>query len=111
VQGIFSIFCLMILPFIPESPRWLAYKGRREEALEVVARTHANGDSSSEIVLTQYKEIIDTIDFEKNVAETLSMKQMWETKSARKRILIGTSVAVFSTLSGKYILSVYECLN
>lgn len=122
-QGLFSVLCILILPFIPESPRWLAYEDRKDEALQVVAQTYANGDASDPIVLIQFKEIVDTIgkvsvlvmceltlsakDFEKNVGETLSMKQMIRTPIARKRVIIACSVAVFSTLAGNIIASYY----
>ncbi|KAF7298823.1 Hexose transporter protein [Mycena indigotica] len=107
VQGAFSIMCILILPFIPESPRWLAYHGRTEEALKVVALTHADGDVSDPVVLTQYKEIIDTLEFEKSLPRPLSLKQMVKTPSARKRVVLCTSVAVFSTVAGNVIVSYY----
>ncbi|PQE16490.1 major facilitator superfamily domain general substrate transporter protein [Rutstroemia sp. NJR-2017a BBW] len=100
IQGVFSILCIVILPFIPESPRWLIYMDRKEEALIVVAQTYANGDTSNPVVLAQYKEIVDTIEYEKNVGETLTMKQMIKTPSARKRVSLAVSAAVFSTISG-----------
>ena len=101
VQAIFSILCLVILPFIPESPRWLAYKNRREDALAVVAQTYANGDAQNPIVLAAFKEIIDTIEYEKNVGETLSLVQMIKTPVARKRVALAVSAAVFSTIAGE----------
>ncbi|KAJ7433041.1 MFS sugar transporter-like protein [Mycena galericulata] len=107
IQGVFSIMCIIILPFIPESPRWKVYQGCPEEALKIVALTHANGDMNDPVVLTQYKEIIDTIDYEKNVAKPLSVAQMFKTPSARKRIILCTSVAVFSTVAGNVIVSYY----
>ena len=107
IQGIFSIICIVILPFIPESPRWLAFQGDRDKALAIVAQTYANGDHTNPIVLAAYKEIIDTIEYEKNVGETLSLTQMVKTPVARKRVLLAMSAAVFSVIAGNVIASYY----
>ncbi|KAF8195592.1 MFS sugar transporter-like protein [Pholiota molesta] len=107
VQGVFSILCIIIIPFIPESPRWLIYQNQHEEALEVVAYMYADGDRSNALVAAQYKEIVDTIDYEKNVGETLSMMQLIKTPSARKRVTLAVSAAVFSTIAGNVIASYY----
>ncbi|TAQ88239.1 hypothetical protein B7494_g3414 [Chlorociboria aeruginascens] len=100
VQGVFSILCIIILPFLPESPRWLIYVGRNEEALRVVAQTIANGDVNNALVLAQYKDIVDTIEREKNSEEMLTLKEMVKTPVARKRMSLAVSVAVISTISG-----------
>ncbi|KAK5119743.1 hypothetical protein LTR85_007319 [Meristemomyces frigidus] len=107
LQGLFSIITILLLPFLPESPRWLAYQGRNDEALEVVALTHANGDRDDPIVLAQYQEIVETLEWEKSAGETLSLLQTVKTPSSRKRILLSTSVAVIVCLSGNNIVSFY----
>ena len=45
-----------------------------------------------------FKEIIDTIEYEKNVGETLSLVQMVKTPVARKIVALAVSAAVFSTI-------------
>ncbi|KAI9686887.1 MAG: hypothetical protein M1822_002640 [Bathelium mastoideum] len=107
IQGVTSIFCIVVLPFIPESPRWLVYQNENAAALTVVAQTYANGDTTSPIVLAAYKEIVDTISYEKNVGETLSLAQLFKTRVARKRVLLACSAAVFSTIAGNVIASYY----
>lgn len=107
IQGIFSVICIVILPFVPESPRFLAHQGHREAALTVIAQTYANGDEDSPVVLTAFKEIIDTLDYEKNSEQTLSFLQVFKTPSARRRILLACSAAVFSTIAGNVIASYY----
>jgi hypothetical protein len=67
----------------------------------VVAQTYANGDAQNPIVLVAFKEIIDTIEYEKNVGETLSLVQMVKTPVARKRVALAVSAAVFSTIAGE----------
>lgn len=103
LQGLFSIICIVILPFMPESPRWLVHKGYSDEALDVIALTYANGDRANPAVLVQYQEIVDTLNYEKNTGETLSVKQMFKTPSARKRTILSLSVAVITMLSGEEI--------
>lgn len=107
VQGLFSIICILILPFVPESPRWLAKQGHRTAALDVIASTYANGDKDSPIVVAAFKEIVDTLEFEQNNDERLTLTQCFRTPSARRRILLACSAAVFSTIAGNVIASYY----
>jgi hypothetical protein len=101
LQAIFSILCIVILPFMPESPRWLVFNGRYEEALTVLAQTCANGDEQNPIVLAQYQEIRDTIEWEKNAGEVLTVKQMIRTPSARRRMALVISSALGTVIVGK----------
>ncbi|KAF8855322.1 putative hexose carrier protein [Acephala macrosclerotiorum] len=106
-QGIFSLLCIIVLPFIPESPRWLAHEDYLEEALIVCAQTNADGDVSDPVALTVYKEIVDTIAWEKNEGKTMSPMEMFKTPVARKRLLIGMSPGPFSCIAGNIIASYY----
>ena len=81
------------------------YRGHSEAALKVVAQTYADGDATNPIVLAAFKEIVDTINYEKNVGETLSLAQVFKTPVARKRLLLACSAAVFSTIAGNVIAS------
>jgi hypothetical protein len=83
------------------------YQGRIDDARMAVALSHSNGDISSPLVQAEFQHIEDTILMEKNAGETLSVKQLWKTKTARKRVLLAVSCAVFSTIAGNVAASYY----
>lgn len=107
LQGVWALACLLILPLIPESPRWLIYKGYYEEARVVVAQTNADGDPNDPVVLAVYKEILDTLNWEKGEGRTMSPKEIFKSRVARKRLLIGASAGPFSCIAGNIIASYY----
>ncbi|KAH7054637.1 MFS sugar transporter-like protein [Macrophomina phaseolina] len=106
VQGFFSILCIFILPFVPESPRWLVYQDRMDEALHALALTHSDGDQADPATLVEFKSICDTLKWEKESAN-MTIKDIVDSPSRRKRLMLTISVAVFSMLSGNNIVSYY----
>ncbi|KAM3554467.1 hypothetical protein MY1884_006123 [Beauveria asiatica] len=106
-QAIFSIICLLFLPFIPESPRWLVARDGYEDARVVVALTNANGDLDDPVAMAVYKQIVDTLEWEKKQGRTMSPKEIFKTPTARKRVLIGASAGPFSCIAGNIIASYY----
>ncbi|KAK6371399.1 hypothetical protein LTS17_009130 [Exophiala oligosperma] len=110
LQGVFSLISMLIFPFVPESPRWLIYRDRHEDALESLALTQADGRKDDPIVLAQYAEITDTIRFEKEAGKTVSLLTMIKTPSSRKRMMLALSVAVCAILSGNNFVSYYLSL-
>ncbi|KAI1249684.1 hypothetical protein MGN70_009297 [Eutypa lata] len=107
IQGVFSILCIVILPFVPESPRWLIHQGHFEWARTSVAQTNSDGDASDPVAVTVYKEILDTIEWEKREGRTMSPREIVRTPVARKRLLIGGSAGPFSCVAGNIIASYY----
>ncbi|KAI1332290.1 putative hexose carrier protein [Xylariaceae sp. FL0255] len=107
IQGIFALLCIFILPFVPESPRWLVHEGHFDDARTTVALTNANGDIHDPVTITVYKEIVDTLEWEKAAGRTMSPMEIIKTPSARKRFLIGMSPGPFSCIAGNIIASYY----
>lgn len=53
------------MPFLPESPRWLARKDRWEESRHILARVHAKGDENHRFVTIEMQDIRETVEFER----------------------------------------------
>ncbi|KAI1130617.1 putative hexose carrier protein [Nemania abortiva] len=107
IQGIFSILCIVILPFVPESPRWLVHQSLLEEARVAVAQTNSNGDVNDPVAIAVYQEIVDTLEWERKEGQTLSPLEIIKTPTSRRRFLIGMSAGPFSCIAGNIIASYY----
>jgi len=70
-----------------------------------VAQANANGDQSDPVVLAVFKEIMDTLKWEKE--HTMTTMQILKNPVSRKRLLIGMSPGPFSCIAGNIIASYY----
>lgn len=95
VQLVPSFIQICFIFFVPESPRFLIVKGKEEQALNVLARVHANGNVNDEMVQCEYIEIRDTLRLEKEV-ETNNWMELVRTKGNRHRLIILISAGFFS---------------
>lgn len=89
--------------FFPKSPRWLATKGRWDEARQVLADLHGKGDMSHPLVLAEFMEIEEQLRLEREDLKT-SWAEMAQPKVA-KRVFLGCAVQMFSQLTGMNVMS------
>lgn len=106
LQILFTLISVISLPFIPESPRFLAHQGRKDEALLSVARVCSDSDVSAPEAQAQLLQICQSLELERHIEEP-SVKQIVKTPSLRKRLIIVLSVAAFSMLTGSNLFSYY----
>ena len=104
MQAIPPLLAIIILFFLPESPRWLVYNDRRDEALEVLAKINGADKDDSDVQL-QYREIIDTLEYEKTDGQSMRFVEMIRTVANRKRLFLALSIAPLAMLTGSNVIT------
>ncbi|EKM58308.1 uncharacterized protein PHACADRAFT_252522 [Phanerochaete carnosa HHB-10118-sp] len=108
VQALAPLLQLLLVWFIPESPRFLIAKGRESEAARVLARFHANGGSTRDpLVVFEMAQIRHALKLERQVAKEITWSTLFTTPGNRKRMRIIVALAVFSQWSGNGLVSYY----
>lgn len=107
LQGIPSLFQFVLVLFAPESPRWLVYKGKEQQALHTLAYYHADGDETDPLVLFEYNEIKAAVALDLEVAQNVGWSSLIATPGNRKRMIIIVAIAFFSQWSGNGLVSYY----
>lgn len=70
----------------PESPRWLFKAGKGDQAREVIAKYHANGDVNDPLVQWECQEIVASL-AEADTQHQSSYMDFFRTKGNRKRLM------------------------
>ncbi|KAL8277929.1 hypothetical protein RQP46_009748 [Phenoliferia psychrophenolica] len=99
---------LVLLFFIVESPRWLIYKGRHEEALVNMAWARKRSINDTRVI-EEIEEITAAIKEERDATEGASIKEVWA-KGNRKRFGIAFMMFFFQQWSGQNSISYYSPL-
>lgn len=97
---IVSSICLL---FSPESPRWLAQKGRNEEAFQVISRMHSMSDPARDaIIQAEFDQIVQTLRFEREAKQAgmNSWKSLVAHPADRRRFAIVVLINIFFQVSG-----------
>ncbi|OSC96354.1 general substrate transporter [Trametes coccinea BRFM310] len=91
---------------LPESPRYLAMKGRNEEALQVLARLHAHGDIHDPFVVNEHKEILAQVRIEQQETRD-AWAQLFLVKSNFRRLVLGIAIQFSIQMTGVSVIQYY----
>ncbi|KAJ5964064.1 Major facilitator superfamily domain general substrate transporter [Penicillium vulpinum] len=105
LQMIPGIILMACLPMMPRSPRWLATQDRWEEAVDVLARLHAKGNTLDPIVVAQATEIREKLELERKY-ESTSWSELFNSRNI-VRVHCGIFTHVWSQLSGTNAMMYY----
>lgn len=93
-----GVLAALILLF-PESPRWLMDHDRTEEALQTLAKLHANGDATDPWVLAEYEQIKQRIADER-LNGASSLVELFRDPASFRRLVLVTAIQASVQMTG-----------
>jgi len=91
--------------WFPESPRWLVDQDREDEALQILADLHGNGNRHDGLVVLEFEEIKEQVAFERTEGAK-SITDLFKPGILR-RVILGCSLQMWSQLSGMNVMMYY----
>ncbi|KAF4769426.1 hypothetical protein N7455_008500 [Penicillium solitum] len=110
IQGVPALLVMIsVLCGLPESPRWLCANQRVEEAQQLLAKYHSNGNLHSALVIHEMEEIHILLE-----AETAAQKSgqnswsvLYRSPANRKRIALVATIALLTLWNGQGVIAYY----
>ncbi|KAF5393166.1 hypothetical protein D9757_001239 [Collybiopsis confluens] len=103
-----GILCTFVW-LLPESPRWYVSAGRTDEAAEILAKYHGNGDINAPLVKLELREFEESIKLDASDKRWWDYSELVNTHNARYRTLMMIMMGFFGQWSGNglgYFLTV-----
>ncbi|KAF2687384.1 general substrate transporter [Lentithecium fluviatile CBS 122367] len=106
-QCFLALLTMFLLWFMPESPRWLCYKGRHEEAQEIMARLEST-TSDDPKVQAEIRIILGTISHEQEV-QPVTWREVFAGGEQQdlRRILLGAGTSLMQQFGGINVVVYY----
>ncbi|KAI7850476.1 general substrate transporter [Circinella umbellata] len=108
IQGVPAVILLSGMWAFPHSPRWLADKGRMDEAIQVLAEIHGEGDVHHPRVQMEIQEIEAVIRFDKEQASH-RYADIFKPQYTY-RAFLGIALQIWQQLTGMNIIMFYVVL-
>lgn len=98
VAGLPAVLQIVLMIFLPESPRWLYRKGREEEANAILRKIYPTDEVESEI--QDLKESIDKQVKEEGSSEKINFVKLFKTRTVRRGLYAGVGLQIFQQFVG-----------
>ncbi|KAM5342778.1 hypothetical protein ACJ41O_013744 [Fusarium nematophilum] len=107
IQNVPALLLAALTFLFPESPRWLADKGRNEAVLKTLARLHANHNVDDPFVRAEYAQITSSVEYEHDL-EAKSYKELFQSQSAFRRLLLCCAIQASVQMTGVSAIQYYS---
>lgn len=99
-QMFFAVLTIVLVPFLPDSPRWLIMKNRNEEALRVIRQLGGRRRSERENN-EMFTVIQQNVDYERSVGK-ITVKSVFQrdTLHTTRRVLLGAGTQLMQQWTG-----------